>query len=87
VCQSLIVRTTFAFVWTYLDSSNTKGNRPVGHGSVGLALLGTGLVIISADRLIDAWQAGQTWRVALYAVVSLAAIVATAYSILRGGRD
>jgi hypothetical protein len=67
-------------------SSKTNGNRRGGHGSVGLALLGIGLIIISADRLMGAWQAGQTWRVALYAVVSLAAIVATVYSILQGGR-
>jgi hypothetical protein len=45
-----------------------------------LALLGLCLFIISVDRLID----GQTWRVALYAVVSLIAIVAVLYGLVRG---
>lgn len=63
-------------------SSETRRNR-----SIGIALLGIALVIISADRLIDAWQDGQTWRVALYAVVVPAAIVATVYSVVHGKGD
>jgi uncharacterized membrane protein len=65
-------------------SSETKGGQPRGLGSIALALLGLCLLIISVDRLIDAWEAGQTWRIALYAVVSLAAIVAAAYLLVRG---
>jgi uncharacterized membrane protein len=65
-------------------SSETKGGQPGGFRAIALALLGLCLFIISVDRLIDAWQAGQTWRVALYAVVSLAAIVAAVYFAVRG---
>jgi uncharacterized membrane protein len=66
------------------SSHETKGGQPRGLGSIALALLGLCLFIISVDRLIDAWEAGQTWRVALYAVVSLVAIVAAVYGLVRG---
>jgi uncharacterized membrane protein len=65
-------------------SSETKGGQPRGLGSIALALLGLCLFIISVDRLIDAWEAGPTWRIALYAVVSLAAIVAAVVLLVRG---
>jgi uncharacterized membrane protein len=64
--------------------SETKGGQPRGLGTIALALLGLCLFIISVDRLIDAWEAGQTWRIALYAVVSLAAIVASVVILVRG---
>jgi hypothetical protein len=63
-------------------SSEAKRGQPRGVGA--LALLGLCLFIISVDRLIDAWESGQTWRVALYAIISLAAIVAAVYSVVRG---
>jgi uncharacterized membrane protein len=65
-------------------SPETKGGQPGGRRAITLAIVGLCLLIISADRLIDAWQAGQTWRVALYATVSLAVIVAAAYFAVRG---
>ena len=61
------------------SSHETKSGQPRGLGSIALALLGLCLFIISVDRLID----GQTWRVALYAVVSLIAIVAAFYGLVR----
>jgi hypothetical protein len=66
------------------ESSETKGRQPRGLGSIALGLLGLCLFIISVDRLIDAWDAGRAWRVALYAVVSLAVIVAAVYGLRSG---
>lgn len=65
-------------------SPESKGGQPRRLGSIALALLGLCLFIISADRLIDAWDAGQMWRVALYAVVSLLAMAAAGYTLVRG---
>jgi hypothetical protein len=65
------------------SSHETKSGQPRGLGSIALALLGLCLFIISVDRLIDAREAGQTWRVALHAVVSLIAIVAAFYGLVR----
>jgi uncharacterized membrane protein len=65
-------------------SSETKGGQPRGLGPIALAILGLCLFILSVDRMIDAWGTGQTWRVALYAVVALVAMVAAVYSALRG---
>ncbi|MCS7167522.1 MAG: hypothetical protein RMI91_05845 [Gemmatales bacterium] len=66
--------------------SESKAGRPGWLRAIAVALLGLCLSIISVDPLIDAWEAGQTWRVALYAVVSLAVIVAAVYFAVRGRR-
>ena len=57
-------------------------------GGVALPLLGVCVAGICIDRLAHAAEAGQTWRVVLYLVIMIAAIVGAIYSaVWEAGRQ
>jgi hypothetical protein len=68
-------------------TTGASGNPQRKFGSVGLMILGAVMAIMSADRLFDEWQAGQTWRIALYALVLPAVSIATVYGVFASRRN